>query len=157
MTTRSVGVVVVGEAVTIVLAQVPKDDGPVVILADSTWKLQAGERAPAYAVMHQRLVDYLHENKIDEVVVKASALPTGSGARLGLLTSAELRGVIIAAAASVCGVRVIAKGIVSKTYGKRKVDEYIEDDGFWDKETTGGKLRKMSREAAMFVISSRDN
>ena len=65
-------------------------------------------------------------------------------------------GVIIAAAASVCGVRVISKGVISRTYGKRKVDEYLQDDAFWDEQTEGGKLRKMSREAAMLLVATRN-
>jgi hypothetical protein len=155
MAIRCVGFVVVGEVVTVVDAAIPGDPGePVTVLADHTWKLQKGDRAPAYAVLHQRCADYIRENKVESALVKASALPTGA-ARLGLLTSAEVRGVIIAAAASVCGVKVISKALISRTYGDRKVDEYLGDDGFWDKHTKGGKLRKTSREAAMLIVSAR--
>jgi hypothetical protein len=63
--------------------------------------------------------------------------------------------VIIAAAASVCQVHVVAKATVSRTYGERKVDDYTRDDAFWAGQTTGGILRKGSREAAMFVIAER--
>ena len=72
-----------------------------------------------------------------------------------MLKSAELRGVVISAAASVCEVKQLAKGVVSKTYGDRKVDEYLADDAFWNAQTTGGNLRRMSREAAMYVIAAR--
>src|SRR2546430_255477 len=107
MTDRCVGLVVVGEVATVVDAEIPDDvDAPITILADDTWRLQKGERAPSYAVLHQRCVDYIRENKIRSAVVKASALPTGA-ARMGLLASAEVRGVIIAATASVCEVKVI--------------------------------------------------
>ncbi|MFC7552320.1 hypothetical protein ACFQU7_08775 [Pseudoroseomonas wenyumeiae] len=97
----------------------------------------------------------LRENKIASAIIKASALPTGA-AKLGLLTSAEVRGVIISAAGSVCDVKVISKAVISRTYGERKVDEYLQDDAFWDEQTEGGKLRKTSREAAMLVIASRN-
>jgi hypothetical protein len=156
MAVRCVGFVIVGEVVTVVDTEIPDAaDRPLTIVADDTWRLQRGERAPAYAVLHQRCADYLRGNGVGSVVVKASALPTGA-ARLGLLTSAEVRGVIIAAAASVCGVKMISKAVISRTYGERKVDEYLQDDGFWDERTQGGKLRKTSREAAMLVIAARN-
>jgi hypothetical protein len=70
--------------------------------------------------------------------------------------SAEVRGVIIAAAASVCEVKVASKAVTSRTYGERKVDEYLVDDAFWHEQTQGGRLRKTSREAAMLVIAARN-
>ena len=156
MASRWVGLVVVGEAVTVIDAELPDDiDMPITIIADNTWTLQKGERASSYAVLHQRCADYIRENKIDLAVIKASALPTGA-ARLGLLTSAEVRGVVIAAAASVCKVKAISKATISRNYGERKVDEYIRDDVFWSEQTQGGKLRKTSREAAMLVIAARN-
>jgi len=155
MSKRCAGIVVVGEVVTVVDAEIPNDaNDPIVIVADDTWRLQKGDKGSAYAVLHQRCADYLRENQIKAVVVKASALPTSS-AKLGLLSSAEVRGVIIAAAAVVCNVKILSKAIISRTYGDRKVDEYIQDDEFWEAQTQGGKLRKSSREAAMLVIASR--
>jgi hypothetical protein len=157
MAQRCVGFVIVGEMVTVVDAEILDDtDAPLAIVADATWKLQEGERARAYAVLYQRCADYLHENGVGSVVIKASALPTSGAAKLGLLTSAEVRGVVIAAAASVCHVRIVSKAVISRTYGERKVDEYLQDDGFWDDQTQGGKLRKTSREAAMLLIAARD-
>lgn len=156
MVERCVGFVVVGKAVTLVDAEIPDGaDDPLTIVADDTWRLQQGETAPAYAVLHQRCTNYLRENRVGSVVVKASALPTGAP-RLGLLTSAEVRGVIIAAAASVCEVKIVPKALISRTYGDRKVDEYLQDDDFWDEKTEGGKLRKTSREAAMLVVVARN-
>lgn len=156
MSKRWVGLVVVGENVTAVDTEVPDDaDDPIIVLADDTWRLQKGDKAAAYAVLHQRCADYLQENGVEKVIVKASALPTGT-ARLGLLNSAEVRGVIIAAAGSVCDVRILSKAVISRTYGERKVDEYLQDDEFWDEQTDGGKLRKTSREAAMLVVAARN-
>ena len=131
-------------------------DDPIIILADDTWRLQKGDRGEAYDVMYRRCVNYLKENDVGNVVVKASALSMGS-TKLGHLTSAELRGVIIAASASVASVRTSPKALISRTYGDRKVDLYLQDDEFWDKVTTGGALRKNSREAAMIVIAARSN
>lgn len=130
-------------------------DSPITILSDANWKLHQGDRGEALAVLHQRCADYLHENKIDHVVVKASALPTGS-AKLALLASAEVRGVVIAAAASASKVTILPKSLISRTYGDRKVDEYLKDDEFWDEHTEGGKLRKTSREAGMLIIAMRN-
>jgi hypothetical protein len=156
MTRRYVGLVVVGETVTAVDAQVPDDDSaPIIILADTTWSMQRGERGPALNILHQRCADYVREHGVDLVVVKASALPTGA-AKLSLLESAEVRGVVIAAAASASRVKILSKALISRTYGERKVDEYLKDDVFWDVHVEGGKLRKTSREAAMLVIAARD-
>lgn len=156
MPERCVGFVVVGDVVTVVDAEVPdKADDPVTVVADDSWKLQKGDRAEAYDVMYRRCTNYLKENNVAKVVVKASALTMGS-TKLGHLKSAELRGVVIAAAASVTSVQTIAKALISRTYGDRKVDEYLQDDDFWDERTTGGSLRKNSREAAMIVIAARN-
>jgi hypothetical protein len=155
MTERRVAFVVAGDVVTIVDTETPDNaDDPITILADDTWKLQRGDRAEAYEVMSRRCINYLRENDVDSAVVKASALTMGS-TKLAHLHSAELRGVVIAAAASVTPVRTVAKSLVSRTYGDRKVDEYVDDDDFWDEHTTGGRLRKSSREAAMIVIATR--
>jgi hypothetical protein len=155
MPNRCVGFVVVGEVITLVDAEIPDDPGaPITIVADNTWRLPSGARPSAYNVLHQICADYVRENGIASVVVKASALPTGP-TKLGHLTSAEVRGVIVAAAASVCNVKTLSKAVISRTYGDRKVDEYIQDDTFWNDNTIGGKLRKTSREAAMLVIAAR--
>ena len=157
MTERWVGFVVVGDVVTVVDVQVPSDaDDPVTINADDTWKLQKGDRAEAYDVMYRRCANYLRENQIEKVVVKASAL-TMRSMKLGQLTSAELRGVVVAASASIAPVRTISKAHISRTYGDRKVDEYLQDDDFWDEMTSGGRLRKNSREAAMVLIAARNS
>jgi hypothetical protein len=155
MSERCAAFVVSGASVLVVDAEVPDDQAePIVIMADATWTLQKGDTSAAYSVMHQRCADYLRENKVDLAVVKASAVGAPGGG-LSLLKSAELRGVVISAAGSVCEVKQLAKGIVSKTYGNRKVDEYLADDAFWNAQTTGGNLRRMSREAAMYVIAAR--
>jgi hypothetical protein len=65
--------------------------------------------------------------------------------------------VVIAAAASASSVSQLKKGVVSRSYGERKVDEYVADDSFWDEHTTGGKLRKGSREVTMLLIAARND
>ena len=155
MPTRRVGIIASGEAATIVDVEVPDDPSrPITLISDDTWRLQKGDRASAYAVLHQRCADYLRENGIAEVVVKASALST-SGVKLSHLESAEVRGVIIAAAATACRVKVLAKAAISRNFGDRKVDEYLKDESFWAVAVAGGKLRKTSREAAMLLIAAR--
>lgn len=119
--------------------------------------MQKGDRAAAYSVLHQQCADYVKENGINTVIVKASAVAGKGSATLGFLTSAEVRGVVMAAAASQCPVKALSKAVISKTYGERKVDEYVADDGFWAGHTTGGALRKLSRETAMLLIAARHN
>ncbi|PIB53720.1 hypothetical protein [Pseudomonas sp. 2822-17] len=155
MSERCVGLVVSAGDVTVVDTQVPADsEVPVSIVMDTNWKLPTGDRQHGYDILHQQCVSYLKEQKVERVFVKASALPQGSSAKLSLLEGAELRGVIMAAAASVCTTKVIAKATISRAY-KRKVDDCIKDDSFWDEQVEGGTLRKGSREAAMLVVSQR--
>lgn len=156
MTKRWLGLTASKEGVIYVDVEIPDDDGPIVVLADDTWKVQKGDRSAAYNVLHQQCADYIRENHIERTVVKASAV-TGKGmAKLGMLEAAEVRGIVIAAAASVCVVKQLKKGSVSKTYGDRNVDDYVADDSFWAKNTKGGKLRKMGRETAMLLIAERN-
>lgn len=153
MSKRWLGLSASREGVIYVDVEVPDDDGPIVVLADATWKIQKGDRTAAYNVLYQRCADYVREQRIDSVVVKASAVMGKGAANLGMLLGAEVRGVVIAAAASSCSVKLASKGVVSRTYGERNVDEYVGDDSFWEEHTTGGKLRKMSREVAMLLIA----
>ncbi|MDZ4819140.1 MAG: hypothetical protein SGJ20_09230 [Planctomycetota bacterium] len=152
MSKRWVGVVVSSDKVVIVDAEVP-DAEALQIQMDTTWPLQDGDRSRAYVVMADRLESYLRENKIEKVAVKASALSMGS-TKMGHLEACELRGVVMCAASRVAKVELIAKAHTSKTFGKRKVDEYLKDDGFWADEVTG-KLRSGSREAGMALLALR--
>jgi hypothetical protein len=154
MTERRVGLTVSGEKVVVVDARVP-EDGPIVLLADHTWSLQKGGREDAYHVIYQQVANYLREHEIIRVVLKASAVNVRGSMKLAHLESAEVRGVVIAAARSVCPVRSIAKATISRRFGERKVDEYIKDDAFWRDNTEGVDLRAGSREAALLLIADR--
>ena len=156
MTSRWLGLSASKEVVVVVDAEIPDDDGPIVVRYDDTWKVQKGDRAAAYNVLHQQCADYIRENRIGMVVVKASAVAGRGSATLGLLLSAEVRGVVLAAAASQCPVKALSKAVISRTYGDRKVDEYVGDDAFWADRTVGGSLRKLSRETAMLLIAARN-
>lgn len=155
MSERRVGIVVTGSTVRIIDANIPKDeDDPIEILSDDKWDLQQGSRAEAYDVIYRRCSSYLKEHKISRAVFKASEI--ARPAKLAHFESAESRGAVIAAAAgSGVPVTLIKKSVISKTYGERKVDEYLQDDEFRDEQTTGGSIRKASREAAMVLIASR--
>ena len=63
---RFIGLVASSDAVTVVEGQIPDvPEDPITIVGDTTWKLQKGDRASAYAVLHQRCVDHVRENKIE--------------------------------------------------------------------------------------------
>jgi hypothetical protein len=157
MTSRWLGLTASKDSVIMVDAEIPdNDDEPIIIHSDDTWRVQKGDRAEAYKVLHQQCADYVKENGIDNVVVKASAVAGKGSTTLGFLLSAEVRGVVIAAAASQCSVKALSKAVISRTYGDRKVDEYVADDAFWADKTTGGTIRKLSREAAMLLIAARN-
>jgi hypothetical protein len=157
MSKRWLGLSASKDSVTIVDAEIPDKQGaPIIIMHDSDWRVQQGGRAAAYSVLHQQCSDYVRENKIDAVFVKASAVTGLGSAKLGLLTGAEVRGVVMSAAAALCPVKAMSKAVISKTYGDRKMDEYVADDAFWAAQTTGGKLRKLGREAAMLLVAARN-
>ncbi|MBZ9675257.1 hypothetical protein [Mesorhizobium sp. ES1-1] len=156
MAKRWLGLITSKDLVTVVDAEVPDGDNPIVVISDDTWRIQKGDRAAAYSVLHQQCTDYVTENGIEAVVVKASAVTGQGSAKLGLLISAEVRGIVMAAAGALCPVKALSKAVISKTYGDRKVDEYVADDAFWVAHTTGGSLRKLSREAAMLLIAARN-
>jgi hypothetical protein len=156
MTGRHVGIVVSGDKIIAVDAIVP-DEGPIVLQSDQTWKLQNGARETAYHVLYQQCVNYIREHGIERVILKSSAVTMSGTMKKAHLESAEVRGVIIAAAASVCPVRTIAKSTISRRFGDRNADEYIKDDEFWSHATDGVNLRNGSREAALILIADRDS
>ena len=153
MADRWVGIVASGDKVTMVDAEVPAN-GPLIVQMDQTLKLQTGDRASAYDTLYNSLTNYFREQKIAKVFVKASAVSKGS-VSLAHLSSAEVRGVVMAAAASVCDAQTLAKAAISKGFGKRKVDEYLDDAQFWTDNVDGKDLRAGSREAAILLIAAR--
>lgn len=154
MKERWASFVVSGDTITVVEAAIPDDSAsPIEILSDASWKVQRGDRAQAYDVLYGRCVNFLRDANIDRAVIKASATSRGGG--LAMLHSAEVRGVIIAATATAADVTIVQKSVVSRTYGKGKVDDYLANDQFWMEHTKGGNLRKTSREAAMYLVATR--
>lgn len=153
MADRWVGIVASGDKVTMVDAEVPTA-GPLVVQMDQTLKLQSGDPSSAYDTLYNNLTNYLREQKISKVFVKASAVSKGSMS-LAHLSSAEVRGVVMAAAASICDTQCLAKAAISKGFGKRKVDEYLDDAQFWKDNVEGEDLRVGSREAAILLIAAR--
>ena len=145
-----------GNEVGVLDVEVP-DDGaePVRIVAQTKWKLQQGDRAQAYGVMAKRCTNYVTEHKVDLVVVKGSATGRVQGSVAALLPSAELRGAVIAGSAMAARVEIISKSQVSRTYGQRKVDEYLKDDDFWDDKIDEGNLAKWAREPLMYLSAYR--
>jgi hypothetical protein len=153
MIERWLGVVVSGDKVTLVDAEVDGDD-PLVLQSDQTWNLQSGSRAEAYSIMSKQIADYAREHSITRAFVKESAL-TRNAATKALLTSAELRGAIMAALGGVVPTETKSKASISKKFGERKVDEYLKDDGFWKQEIQGAPLRNGSREAVIVLLAAR--
>ena len=155
MSERWAGFLISGNTITVVEAAIPDDqDAPIEILSDASWKVQQGGSAQAYDVLYGRCVNFLRDGNIEHAVIKGSATTRGA-ATLSLLHSAEVRGVIIAAAATAGEVTIVQKGLVSRTYGDRNVDDYLSNDAFWKRQTIGVSLRKTSREAVMYIIATR--
>lgn len=121
------------------------------IVSQATLKLQIGERATAYRVIHGQLHDQLEAANVECVCIKSSAVSLG-GTKKTHLEAAELRGVALASSASVCEVRAVSKAVTSRTFGDRKVDQYLKDDAFWIDHGLSD-LKKGMREAALTAIS----
>lgn len=120
-----------------------------------TWKLQTGDEPSAYAVMYDRIKEYVENHNIQDVVIKGSAVGKNK-ATLAHLKSAEVRGV--ACVASVVGgadTKLVQKGTVSRTFGNRKVDDYVKDNSFWDDQALDD-VTKGRREAALLILSQKD-
>jgi hypothetical protein len=151
MPDRWLGVTVSSDQVIIVDAEVPHK-GPLVIQADQTWRLQQGNRAKAYRVMHQHVADYAREHKIARAIIKGSAVSLG-GTKKAHLEAAELRGVVMCALADVTDTETKLIASISRTFGARKVDEYLKDNSFWNDNMAGNNLRVGSREAAILILA----
>ena len=155
MPERWLGVTVSSDTVIVVDAEVPSS-GALVIQGDHTWSLQQGDRISAYRVMHQHLADYANENRIRRAVIKGSALSRG-GTGMAHIHAAELRGVVMCALSLVENAECATKAQTSRTFGERKVDEYLRDDNFWSNEIAATtRLRAGSREAALLLLAARD-
>jgi len=146
------GIIVSGSQIQVVHLAISGDNA---VLTDQfNWKLQSGDQPHAYAAIYERIKEYIENNSVNHVVIKASAVGKNK-ATLAHLKSAEIRGVICAA--SVAGgaeTKFILKGTISRTFGSRKVDDYVHDDTYWDNQGLSG-LTKGRREAAILVLSEK--
>src|SRR4051812_5789845 len=120
--------------------------GQFTLLEEQSFNLPTGDRAKAYHTIYGQVADFFEHRDIHCVCMKESAVSLG-GTKKGHLTSAELRGVIQAAAASICDVKLMNKAATSRSFGSRKVDEYVKDDAFWIGAGLSN-LKKGKREAA---------
>jgi hypothetical protein len=151
MSRKILGVTATGKVVSLVLLEKIDEDN-FNLIDEFSLTLQAGDRAKAYGNLGQRFRDYITGKSIETICVKASA-PSGSGATQALLEGAEVRGIILAAATSVCSnVVQSTTSKLSKSFGERKVKEYCADSSFW-KSLNLLKLKSGMREAALFAIA----
>jgi hypothetical protein len=90
------------------------------------------------------------------VVIKSSAVGQNNPT-LAHLKSAELRGAIsVASSGAGANTKMVQKAVISRTFGDRKADDYVKDDSFWEKSVSG-ELTKSRREAALLVLSQKDD
>lgn len=152
MAERWMGIAVSGNKAVLVTA-VEESGKPLEIVADDNIDLQNGDRASAYKVIYDRVSDRVAHDKVENVFIKASAWM--SGMKISHLEAAELRGVVIAAAGTGAKVHIVSSAQISKTFGKKKFDEYVKDNDFWKANVSGTKLRAGSRSAALLMIAAR--
>jgi hypothetical protein len=142
------GITVTSEKTEVVILKY--DAGDFELVSSKKISLQKGGIPEAYRVLAQQLDALLRTTKANCVCIKATE--AGRAVRKSHLDSAETRGVIIAAAAAVTEVKLVKKSSVSKTFGNRKVDEYLKDKQFWD-DAGLETLPIGMREAAFTAIS----
>jgi len=151
MPERLIGVTVGADQVNVVLLE---KDSPYAFRLDDerTHHHKEGPRPVAYNVLYGQFHDYIQQRRATRVCIKGSAVSLG-GTKLPQLHAAELRGVVQAAAAGAgVEVRTATKSVTSRTFGTRKVDEYLKDNEYW--KTIGlADLKKGLREAAFAAIS----
>jgi hypothetical protein len=148
MPQRLAGIVAKSDELEIVILD--WDDGEFTFDSAPKIKLQNGKRPSAYKVLHQQVGNRLREMGVNCAYIFASAT-SGRGMGKGHLLGAELRGVAMAAAASVCDVEMVDKGATSRSR-TRKVGDYVKDDSFW-KEKGLVEVPKGMRDAAFAVIA----
>lgn len=147
-----VGIVVSGKEVQ--CTHLARDGDEAELVNQFTWSLQTGEIAAAYAHMAELIRDYVRDHEIEHAVIKASAVGQARPT-LNHLKSAELRGVVVAAAKEGgADTQLIAKGTLSRVAGDRNVDEYIEDDEFWNHHVIPVPT-KGRREAAFMALMAK--
>lgn len=147
-----VGFDVSRSSVTVVHLQ-SAGDGPLRVELDRKWPLQSGKRADAYALMFKRVTGYLSEHHIDSVAVLASAV-SGYPCKMGQLEGAELRGVVVAASATVTSHVVVRnKSDLSRNSDRGRVQHYVDDDTFWV-NSLDGKLLKGSKDIGYLLLKS---
>jgi hypothetical protein len=144
------GMVVSSSDVDVVILNLD-NAGQFEIVSQAPIKIQVGNRPEGYRIIHEQLQDQLQAAGVECACVKASAVSLG-GTKKAHLEAAELRGVVLAAAALICEVRSVSKSATSRTFGDRGVDEYLKDNPFWDGLGLAS-LKKGMREAAFTAIS----
>lgn len=155
MSERIAGIVVSSTGLIIVCLDF--GDNSVAVAEDVTWNLPIDTPLPeAYRTIYERVLHYIRELRVDQIVIKGTTT-NSQGMKIANLKAAELRGVVIAAAAQPGKpIVVTTKASVSRTFGTRKVDAYLADDDFWAQNLSPIKsLRKASREAALIVLATR--
>lgn len=153
MSEEWIGLVVSGKQISGVHLKIESDAAALV--NHFSWKLQSGDEVLAYSAIFERIKDYIKNHSIDQAVIKASAVGSNRPT-LAHLKSAELRGLIcVAANLGGATTSLLQKSLISRTFGSRKVDDYIGDDSFW-KEKIKGILPKGKREAALLILSQID-
>ena len=152
MSEQWIGVVTSGSQLNAVHLELNDDNA--VLMNQFTWKTQSGDETLAYAAMYERVKEYIENNAIKYAVIKASAVGKNKPT-LAHLKAAEMRGIIcVASVAGGATTKLVQKGAISRTFGERKVDDYVKDDSFWDDQILG-ELTKGRREAAILVLSQR--
>jgi hypothetical protein len=143
------GITVGRDELDVVLLSVSGADAQLV--AAVTFRLQIGDRPTAYNVMLGQFSDFLKNQNVHTACIKGSAVNRG-GTTMAHLEAAELRGVVTAATtAAGCKVRIISAAIASRSFGERKLAQYLADDAFWANRGLSN-LQKGKREAAFVVL-----
>jgi len=144
------GIIAASGIIQIAILQETNTAGSLSLIQLVTIPQQTGDVPIAYAEVYRRVASLLAESGVSRAFVKSSALP-GKSVQLAVLEGAELRGVTIAAVASIRSitVKMVSKAQLSRAHGK--VDIILKDDAFFGARISGD-LKRGFREAALIVL-----
>ena len=91
------------------------------IKADMDWPVDVDNRASSYDRIYWKMREYISRNEITDVVLKAGAFGPDGRASGNLIPASELRGVLMAAAITICPVRLMNKASITRKYGSKNI------------------------------------
>lgn len=133
----------------------PSDDRSILlqVVHEHTWSVDLRNKCASYPALKRIFNEYVVQHGIDAIVLKKGHLGSEGRGHASMISAGELRGVIYIACEQ-CDIFEINRCVVSRTYGDRKVGEYINDSHFWNERVNGISKSRLHREAAILLLAA---